>query len=331
MSLFDKLKSGIKNVSDRVTGDYGEVLVKLAEPSAEAGEELEATVTLTAKSDFKYTKVLVTLVGREKVKFEARRGDDGEQLLTRDTTTRTFELTEEIEGEGELARGDTREVKAVLKLPPDIKPSFESKHFCHRYQLEVRVDIPWGVDLEAVQAVKVLSASPIKREPVNFERSDGCFYFRLKYSEKDCSPGDRLGYELEIGCMEEATVVATTFSIVAFNAIDCRMKQEAEDGDGFSVTDNERVHLPKHYTKEWVYDKGKKIEAGQMVRQITGLNLPKDLPTTYYGELCNSAMVLKCHVEVEGRKPLEASMNLMVHAITSEQKNYSGDVDSKSS
>lgn len=84
MSFFEKLKSGIKNVQDRVTGDYGEVKIAVGESAFQPGDAVNVSVELSAKADLKVTRILLMLEGKEetRVREQLPSGESVEEMVT---------------------------------------------------------------------------------------------------------------------------------------------------------------------------------------------------------------------------------------------------------
>lgn len=287
MSFFDKVKSGLKSVSDRVTGDYGSVALELKRDTFEIGEEIEAHIQLVAKGDLKVTKVLLMLEGIEKLDVDEDLENDERAKATTSTITHQTEI--EVLGETELPAGTNRWLTANLAIPAEVYPSCQGRHFQYSWRCKVRVDVPWGVDLWDETEITLTHTAPWEQEAVEDISGSGS---ELKVGAKIYA-GD-IG--LETGCISLAAMVQGLTQTVAEQfAVELRMVETIEctvtRGQGEEATRETRWVPFVVGRSQRVLQKSLALEPGEAKLSMGTLRFPEEAGLTYSGERARAQLI----------------------------------------
>ena len=211
MSFLGKMKAGLKNVANKVTGGYGEVTVEVHD-SIMPGETLKAKIRILAKAELKITNIKAHFEGFETISYS----DDEYEEDTRAKSTRSdysFQHEQELSGELLLEHGDSQEFEFQVTLPDHLPPTFSGVALKNRYHLKVHVDVPWGVDLRESQEIFVLPAAPARCEPTSLQQNDVRFSAQLVLKNPVLKPGVDLEYELVLTPRETLRVKKATISV----------------------------------------------------------------------------------------------------------------------
>lgn len=159
MAFFDKLKSGLKSVTDRVTGNYGKLTLELDKGLCLPGDPVKVKVHLESTGELKVTNVVLSLRGTERLSVRKQldhrtsvEASDSEVSLTQDVVLEATAF--------ELEAGQSRDFEHTFTLPVDLLPSYKGQHLTHQIEVSARADVPWGVDLTAQQDLNVPSRAP---------------------------------------------------------------------------------------------------------------------------------------------------------------------------
>ena len=196
MGLFDKVKSGLKGISDRVTGGYGEVALELHEGPVAPGEMVRSKLSVTAKGELKVDAIVLAIEGWESSEYDKPRLDEDAHERACVDKNRTVRAERRLEESFELGEGETREFDVELEVPSDARMTYEGNKFKHEYKMTVQVDVPWGVDLCAEAPFKVFEKIPETPEKVTLEYADETMTATLTVD--DCVEADStLRYEIK--------------------------------------------------------------------------------------------------------------------------------------
>jgi hypothetical protein len=196
MSFFGKMKAGLKSVADRVTGGYGEVDVWGVRDPIYPGQTLAAWVTVLAKDELKFSRLVVKLEAVERGQFSGQREEGWQASFSPSKTTLKKEV--ELCGETVLAAGESKDFAIRIEVPADALASFDGKHLDHEYQLSAVVDIPWGADLKDTEPVQVLAHPAQRLQQAPASVTDPRCNVVLKLLDDTADPGGSINYQLII-------------------------------------------------------------------------------------------------------------------------------------
>ncbi|MCA9791377.1 MAG: sporulation protein [Candidatus Eremiobacteraeota bacterium] len=189
MSFFSKISSSIKKVTDRVTGGYGKVEMHVGQRHAGI---LPVRVTLAATGELKADNIMLELHQSERFRYDEDRTVHDRHHVTwqeqSELSQSNHKVLHKVELSGELtmAEGETREFTAEIPVPDNLPGTAKGRHFELAHRLDLRVDIPWGVDLRENQEVQ-LGTPPALPEPVVVRESFGAATCELSYAPEGVS------------------------------------------------------------------------------------------------------------------------------------------------
>lgn len=163
MSLFDKVKAGLKQAADRVTGAYGEI--EIAVPAGVvSGTPFTAAIRLTTTAAVHVQTLRLRLEEFEHSDFTdySERTDEKGEVWEQRASAKFYE--ERCLGEFVLAQelkleaGGSWEGSQELTVPSTARPTYDGRWFRHGFKLEVVAVIPWGVDLQEREVFAVTGA-----------------------------------------------------------------------------------------------------------------------------------------------------------------------------
>lgn len=189
MSFFSKISSSIKKVTDRVTGGYGKVEMHVGQRQAGL---LPVRVTLAATGELKADSIVLELHQSERFRYDEDRTVRDRHHVTwqekSDLSQSNHKVLHKVELSGEItmAEGEQREFTAEIPVVEDLPGTAKGRHFELGHRLDLRVDIPWGVDLRENQEVQ-LGSPPAMPEPVVVRESFGGATCELSYAPEGLS------------------------------------------------------------------------------------------------------------------------------------------------
>lgn len=238
MGLFDKMKSGLKGITDRVTGGYGEVSVELENSVAEPGQAVRGKVKIVATAGLKVDALIITIYGTEATEVESKQRKDGQHERPFREKCQTVKFQEKLDQGLELSEGDEREIPIEIVVPEDAPPTFEGKHFSHTYILHVQVDVPWGVDLKTEAPLQVIRYKPDEQEKLSVEYSDPVFSAKLTVDKHAATNGE-LNYTVEWQNHTSEPRTYAPFCEIAdmSERLFCTVYEETEEGERQTARD----------------------------------------------------------------------------------------------
>ncbi len=168
MSLFDKVKAGLKRATDRVTGAYGEIEIAVPE-GVVSGTPFTAAIRLSTTAAVHVQTLRLRLEEFEHADFTdySERTDEAGEVWEQRAAAQFYE--ERCLGEFVLAQelkleaGGSWETSQELTVPSSARPTYDGRWFRHGFKLEVVAEIPWGADLQEREVFAVTGA-PWSRE-----------------------------------------------------------------------------------------------------------------------------------------------------------------------
>lgn len=328
MGLFDKMKSGLQSVANRVTGGYGELSIDFHRSTYFPGQKVEARIVLKALEALKVSKITVAVQGYESLNFhDSTWGPDLEASCRHYEST--LDAKREIAGEFELAAGESREFLYELGLSKDLSPSCEAEHLKSVYTLKVEVDIPWGVDLRKSENIPVI-ALPRFLSEIGVGRGNSACQAQLKVKDT-ANPGEPLTWNLALKALEPVLVKRVTAKLLSMESFQAELnrkienpkyaqelaRRQAQQGHPSNEptqpmteqqftyeTFQERIEVTAREHSEAQQDQAR-LEVGK-VHSITGtLTVPEDFPLTYQRAQLEHRVVLHIEVELAERPSLE--------------------------
>lgn len=161
MSLWSKITSGVKSVTDRVTGGYGKAVFEMSDQVVGPGQTIHAPVKIEATGELKATKVEVLLREYENCDYSSQRevkdpqGNSWTERVECKISQANTLQTVQISGPLEMKNGDSQTLAADITVPGNSRYNVKTNHYELRYELELDVDVPWGVNLRDRRAVQV--------------------------------------------------------------------------------------------------------------------------------------------------------------------------------
>jgi Arrestin (or S-antigen), C-terminal domain len=235
MGLFDKMKSGLKNVANRVTGGYGELSIAFDKEVYAPGDTLKAKILVTATEELKVTNITVQTDGYETANYK---GDDFDQKdmpvkLIASYSDRNLNQKDEICGEMVLAPGDSKEFDYELPLPGDLPPTYMGKHVKNYYHMRVQVDVPWGVDLRESKDVPIVKPPSSNRfDEVRVQQQNRLCRAELVLPCATVKPGQELKYAIQLTPGEVLEIEKLTIKLRSVESMPGKIGRDYESGYG---------------------------------------------------------------------------------------------------
>ena len=308
MSLFGKMKAGLKSVTNRVTGGYGEVSIETDGVVFHPGGEAKAKVVVTAKEDLKATKITARLHTVEGAKFN----DDYKENLHAAVFNHraTFEEVLELCGELEMNAGEVREFDAVFQLPEDLQPTMQGKYVTHVCTLSVEVDIPWGVDLRKQTELFVTPPKIDKRTPLKLVQQNRNCKVLLDVPNARVDIGDTLQFNLFLCPLQKIFVESVEIGIQAVEIMDAELtfRQPNPDYDGegeqIQVLSKERGEIELVTYEDFDIFLERK-EVTENIPLFNTLSVPEAVAGSYRGEDVHCRVYIVARINIEGCETLE--------------------------
>ncbi len=219
MSLFGKMKAGLKNVANRVTGGYGEVSFQTDGQDFVPGQRVKVAVAVTAKEELKITKILLNLDGYETASFKDDDFLEDEEDVEANCSHSdySFRYEGEVLGELTMAPGESKTFTHEFELPAELPPTYHGEHIKNTYQMKVRVDVPWGADLRAQEEVVVVTPPPEQRfEEVLVDQKNRSCKAELHLPRATVKPEEAVEFTLRLipaGPVQVKTITAELRSV----------------------------------------------------------------------------------------------------------------------
>ncbi|MFP4498029.1 MAG: hypothetical protein ACLFQV_07440 [Vulcanimicrobiota bacterium] len=151
MGFFDAIKDGAKKLSNRVTGNYGQIILNTSVSELLPGTPLPYNIEVKATGELKAKKVYLKLKGIEtcQVTVEYQDSNLAKRIRNHSEKNTTREIVQQIEGALEMQEGKTRVFEGALEIPKQIQPSYDGVRAKHTWKLEAVLEVDWGKDLKS--------------------------------------------------------------------------------------------------------------------------------------------------------------------------------------
>lgn len=330
MGLFDKMKAGIKSVTNRVTGDYGQVTLELDQESYGPGDTIRGKIHVSATDDLKVTKIVV--VGEGLATARLSESDDYELYdelyddLTRrecSHSDRTFSNTTEVASEMELKAGESRDYDFAIPLPKDLPASFEGKYIKNSYNVRVNVDVPWGVDLN--KSVPFQFYSTCSNDSYSAGLQHGLLHANLSLSQTAITPGTALPFVLKLEPRDQVTVESITAKLISVESVPGRVGEETDDEDRRDRDDDsndpnsnsgpnivwqeQQIELLNKEYQQTVRGR-QSLSGSQTINE--SFQVPGDLPASFQHGSMSHRVLFEVVLEFEDESTAEFQHTLMV-------------------
>lgn len=341
MGLFDKMKAGIKSVTNRVTGDYGQVSLELDQESYGPGDTIRGKVHVSATDDLKVTKIIVVAEGLATARLSE--SDDYELYneLYDDLTRRecslsdyTLSKTIEVAPEMELKAGESKDYDFAIPLPKDLPASFEGKYIKNSYYVKVNVDVPWGVDLNKSVPFQFYSSS--FNDTYSAGLQHGLLHANLSLSQTAIKPGTALPFVLKLESRDQVTLNTITAKLVSVETVPGRVGEEIDDGSSRDRDDDnnpgpnagsgpnivwqeQQIELLNKEYQQTVRSR-QSLSGAQSIEE--SFQVPGDLPVSFQHGSMSHRVLFEVVLEFEDESTAEFQHTLRVTRGPIEYKGY---------
>jgi hypothetical protein len=346
MSLFGKITSGLKNIANKVTGGYGEVVLTLEKDQYSPGDTVKGKVKVTAIEALKITKITAKLSGLERGQYSETYDPDHHERLVADgsgryhdsfhhiqATASIHEKTHEHEvdlcGEAELEAGQVEEYDFVFSLPADLPVSYQGKHLSHVTTISVEVDIPWGVDLRTSQVLNVVSDPKAQSggDTLKTAQQNLVCQAILTVAPVSLYPGDKLQWALRLAPSQPFTVRTVAVGLRSAEVLRARLSHRGPDPNPSSENQDDtsrsepatiEIRSEEREIEILLERRSEERLVGQHLSSETVLRgdaqIPEDFAMGYQGRQGRHRVSLVVVVEPENGDPLIFRQDLAVHS-----------------
>jgi hypothetical protein len=337
MAFLDKLKSGLKSVTDRVTGNYGKVTLELDKTRCLPGDPVTAKVHLESTGDLKISNIVLSLQGTERLSI--RKQLDHRTSVEAAQSESTLNQDIVLEGSAfELKSGESKDFEHTLTLPADLLPSYKGKYLCHQVEVSVRVDVPWGVDLTAQQELSIPSRPPYAEQKGLLSVKTDRLQVNVEYGDS-LTQGEKLSYTAAYQAFHEVQirqVLLRARSVETFEARVRTVTQEqtqsgtttAGDGASFSehdsrgsgegsshgpdATEEVRTFHEELDRTEMVLWPSQILTPGSQAASMGSFAFPEEAGVTYFGKVGRHEMILELEVALSDGRTLKEEAKVAV-------------------
>lgn len=286
MGLFDKLKSGIKGVAERVTGQYGAVELHLESDTFSPGDTVPVRVSLKAESEFQVTSLKVTLEGNSDVRYTDDDSDNERNFLNNDS----FVVAElELGANFEMGEGQSKDFNGEILVPIDTCLSYDGEHCDCAYFVRVDVDVPKAVDLKQEEQVTIVSRIPENIQILESTSASRDISIKFQMDRSELEPGSETPYRIEVTASKDVEVFQYRVYLTATESFEF----DEEGDDDTHEYEIEYLEVPDEPTE---YSAA--IQEGQTEVIEGTLTLPDEMNPTCSSEYFKNEYQFKVGVDI---------------------------------
>ena len=328
MSLFGKMKAGLKSVTNRVTGGYGELTLELDREDYYPGDVVKARAKLHANDELKVTKITANLQGHISARYKGDdHNEDGEPIKqSASYSDYSFKFDSDLCGETVLQPEEEKEFEIEIPLPDDLPISIDGDNIKNSYLMRVSVDVPWGKDINQSKKVEVLA----RTEDQSFERSERNSVCEavLNLPSTVVKPGADLAYSLTVTpdsslALEEVKIylLASEFMpgkvALLEDAREFRRRSQEDDTRELEEEDmevlldweDEVLDITVGDAEDTAWQ-GKQLSAAETLNR--SITIPQDFAPTFRHDQVRHKVTLYVHLVFESDETIEFAKEITV-------------------